>query len=257
MGRLSKAKGPSRLAFLLVLRTIAFFALRQRCSRWRWRLAPSRTALIFQNPIDQKLFQSSFPNVPASQIHLIPGSGVPSRYLQRNRENPLNQCWRPGTEPIVCDLLFCARLLRSKGIDTFLELSGLLDGHRFSVFGAVDPSSKDSLLSGDLPHLQKQHPHVSFAGSQPDPLLHFNSDFPVLLVPSTYGEGLPRAVVEAMTLGIPVIISRVATRGIFSSSTVYVADGDSVSDYLHCFDQLLADHLSGHLQQRLRQAVLC
>ena len=60
-----------------------------------------------------------------------------------------------------------------------------------------------------------------------------------------------RAVVEALALGIPVITSRVATCGIFSSSTVYVSDGDSVTDYLKCFDQLLSDNLAGNLQQRL------
>ena len=252
MGRLSKAKGPSRLAFLAVLRIIAFFAFRQRYSRWRWRSASSRTALIFQNPIDQKLFQASLPNVPASQIHLIPGSGVPSRYLQRINKNPLNHWWIPDAKPVVCDLIFCARLLRSKGIFTFLDLSRLLDRHRFSVFGAVDPSSKDSLLSSDLSVLHKQYPQINFFGSEPDPLMHINSNFPVLLVPSSYGEGLPRAVVEAFSLGIPVIISRAATCGIFSSSTVYVADGDSAIDYLKCFEQLLADHSAGHLQQRLQ-----
>jgi len=252
MGRLSKAKGHSRVAFLLVLRIIAFFALRQRYSRWHWGAAPFRTALIFQNPIDQKLFHSFLPNVPPSQIHLIPGSGVPSHYLERSLENSMNHWLMPYVEPTTCDLLFCARLLRSKGICTFLELSELLDGHRFCVFGEVDPSSKDSLLSADLPALQQLHPQVNFAGSQPDPLLNLASDFPVLLVPSNYGEGLPRAVVEALSLGIPVIMSRDATCGIFSSSTVYVADNDSPSDYLRCFDQLLMDHVTGRLQSRLQ-----
>ena len=57
LGRLSKASGFSRMAFLLVLK-ITFFSAYQRCSRWCWKSAPSRTALIFQNPVDQKLFQN-------------------------------------------------------------------------------------------------------------------------------------------------------------------------------------------------------
>ena len=253
MGRLSKARGPSRLAFLLVLRSIAFFAVRQRGSRWRWRLAPQRTALIFQNPIDQQLFQAALPNFPEGQTHLIPGSGVPVRYLQpRLVQPPVNQWWTAAAEPPRCELLFCGRLLRSKGIGTCLELAALLDGHRFTVFGGVDPSSKDSLLSTDLPALQHQHPNVTFAGSQADPLLQLHSPFPVLLVPSNYGEGLPRAVVEALALGIPVICSRAATCGIFSEATVYIAAGDAPGDYLRCFDQLLADHGAGRLQPRLQ-----
>ncbi len=92
---------------------------------------------------------------------------------------------------------------------------------------------------------------MTFAGSQADPLLKLHAAFPVLLVPSKYGEGLPRAVVEALALGIPVITSQDATCGIFQQSTVYIANGDGPCDYLSCFDQLLDDHLAGRLQTRL------
>lgn len=254
MGRLSKSKGLSRLAFLMVLRTIAFFAVRQRSTRWRWRISPHRTALIFQNPIDKQLFQAALPNFPSRQIHLIPGSGVPARYLEVTPSLQLKQQWLsqiPSSAPHCCDLLFCGRLLRSKGIATFLDLATLLVDHRFIVFGGVDPSSKDSLLSSDLPTLQRQHPNVVFAGSQPDPLLKLAAAYPILLVPSNYGEGLPRAVVEALALGIPVISSRAATCGIFSDELVYIADGDVPGDYLRCFDQLLVDFESGRLCPRL------
>jgi glycosyltransferase involved in cell wall biosynthesis len=252
MGRLSRSKGPSRLAFLLVLRSIAFFAVRKRRSRWRWLLSPRRTGLIFQNPIDQHLFQAALPNLPVTQNHLILGSGVPERYLRpRPVQQPVNQWWLPPAVQPHCELVFCGRLLRSKGIGTFLELAALLDGHGFTVFGGVDLSSKDSLRSGDLSALQ-QHPNLAFAGCQLDPLLQLQACYPVLLVPSNYGEGLPRAVVEALALGIPVISSRAATCGIFSEATVYIAAGDTPGDYLRCFDQLLVDHGAGRLQPRLQ-----
>jgi hypothetical protein len=144
MGRLSKSKGLSRLAFLLVLRSIAFFAVCQRSSRWRWRRAPQRTSLIFQNPIDKHLFQAALPNFPASQTSLVLGSGVPARYLQSHEvPSELNQWWLPAAADTPrCDLLFCARLLRSKGIGTFLKVSELLNGHRFTVFGELIPPAK-------------------------------------------------------------------------------------------------------------------
>lgn len=253
MGRLSKFKGPSRLIFILVLNTIAFFAARQRCSRWRWSSAFLRTAFIFQNPIDRELFQAVLPNVPVGHIHLIPGSGVPARYLRPSAvQPPVNHWWSSVAQAPSCELLFCGRLLRSKGIGTFLELSALLYGHSFTVFGGVDPSSKDSLSTADVSTLKHLYPNVTFRGSQPDPMLQLHAAFPVLLVPSNYGEGLPRAVVEALALGIPVICSRSATCGIFSAETVYVAEGDAPGDYLRCFEQLLSDHGAGYLQQRLK-----
>jgi glycosyltransferase involved in cell wall biosynthesis len=167
-------------------------------------------------------------------------------------QQPVNQWWVPPAEQPRCELLFCGRLLLSKGIGTFLELAALLDGHRFTVFGGVDPSSKDSARSGDLPALQHQHPNLAFAGSQTDPLLQLQAAYPILVVPSNYGEGLPRAMVEALALGIPIISSRAATCGIFSEATVYIAAGDTPGDYLRCFDQLLADHGAGRLQPRLQ-----
>lgn len=253
MGRLSKLQGLPSLIFRLLLRIIAFFAIRQRSSRWHWRVVPRRTALIFQNPIDYQLFMSVLPNFPTALIALIPGSGVPARYLQSYVMRPQEfQFWRLASETPKCELLFCGRLLRSKGIDTFLELADLLDRHHFTVFGGVDPSSKDSLLSVDLPKLQLQHQNVTFAGNQTDPLLNIHSAFPVLLVPSNYGEGVPRAVVEALAQGIPVISSIGATCGIFSDSIVYIADGDSPANYLRCFDELLADHIAGRLKLRIQ-----
>ena len=253
MGRLSKSKGLSRFAFLLVLRTIAFFAVRQRSSRFCWRLSPRRTSLIFQNPIDQQIFQKALPKLKVTQNYLIPGSGVPARYLQPGlSQKPVNNWWLPPAQQPRCELLFCGRLLRSKGIFTFLELAAQLDDHRFKVFGAVDLSSNDSLLNGELSSLQQQHPNLVFVGSQPDPLLNLDADYPVLIVPSNYGEGLPRAVLEAFSLGIPVISSKSATCGIFSEANVYISSGDDPGDYVSCFDQLLADHASGRLQSRLQ-----
>jgi glycosyltransferase involved in cell wall biosynthesis len=262
MGRLSKAQGPLRLAFVLVLRSIAFFAVCQRCSRWRWSVAPRRTAFIFQNPIDRSLFEAALPHLSRSQNHLIAGSGVPGTYLPALAEQALpellpNQWWQPPSEQRLsadpgCELLFCGRLLRSKGIGTFMEIAALLDGHHFTVFGAVDPSSSDSLFTAELSALQRQHSNVDFVGTQRDPLLHLQVPYPVLLVPSNYGEGLPRSVAEALALGIPVISSRAATCGIFDGSTVYIAEGDAPGDYLHCFDQLLADHAAGRLIPRLQ-----
>ncbi|QNI95403.1 glycosyl transferases group 1 family protein [Synechococcus sp. A15-127] len=263
MGRLSKARGPSRLAFVFVLRSIAFFSVRQRRSRWRWGTAPDRTAFIFQNPIDRSLFEAALPHLSTSRNYLIPGSGVPGAYLAptagaHNSVNDLPNHWwsqplgpRHCTVP-TCELLFCGRLLRSKGIVTFLEVADLLAAQHFTVFGGIDPSSRDSLLSAELPDLQRQHPNVVFSGSQRDPLLHLKVPYPVLVVPSNYGEGMPRSVAEALVLGIPVISSRAATCGIFDASTVYIAEDDDPGDYLHCFDQLLADHAAGQLLTRLQ-----
>lgn len=252
MGRLSKATGFSRLGFLMVLRAITFLSFRQRCSRWSWLLASRRSAFVFQNPNDQQLFQSSVPGQSLPPSFLILGSGVPLAYLQPRPEGSLIPWSSPASHPPRCEFLFCARLLRSKGIGIFLELSSLLPGHRFTVFGGLDPSSQDSLRPADLLAFERQYPNVTLAGTQRDPLLGLQAEHPVLVVPSQYGEGLPRAVVEALALGIPVLSSRSATCGVFPDSTVYVADGDATGDYLRCFERLLSDYAALRLPDRLQ-----
>ena len=211
--------------------------------------SPLRTALIFQNPIDKTLFQTALPNVSntnSSHTWLC----VPTRFFDSGPCQPVNRWCSDPIRPPVCDLLYCGRLLRSKGIGTFLELTQL-ETHRFTAFGGIDLSSKDSLSSHDLSRLRQEHTNVFFAESQDDPLLNLHADFPVLLVPSNYGEGLPRAVVEALALRIP-HISRSASCGIFSSDIVYISDGDSSADYEDCLDQLLADYSSGLLHSRIQ-----
>ena len=38
-----------------------------------------------------------------------------------------------------------------------------------------------------------------------DPLLNHHNDRSIFVIPSNYGEGLPRAIIEALSLEIPVI----------------------------------------------------
>ena len=265
MGRLARSKGLSRLVFVLILRSIVFFSMRQRCSRFVWKSSNYRTSFIFQNPNDLSLFEKYLPYVPASQMFLIPGSGVPESYFPDKKVSVLaslshHHRWLssphfPSDSDPVCDVFFCGRLLRSKGIELFLEISRLTN-HKFTVFGGIDTSSQDSLNDHDLSFSRTNYNNISFAGIKNDPLLSLKSDFPILVVPSNYGEGLPRAIAEALALGIPVICSKSSTCGIFDHRIVYIAEGDEPGHYLDCIQQLLVDFKIGNLPSRLQAGFL-
>ena len=47
------------------------------------------------------------------------------------------------------------------------------------------------------------------------------NNFPILIVPSIYGEGLPRGILEAMILNIPVVSSK-ASCNFFDDSMIYI-----------------------------------
>ena len=53
------------------------------------------------------------------------------------------------------NFIYCARLLKSKGILTFIEIAKLLPDYKFLVFGDIDPSSKDSLTLAQVNMLSK------------------------------------------------------------------------------------------------------
>ena len=65
---------------------------------------------------------------------------------------------------------------------------------------------------------------------------------------------MPRAVIEALILGIPVICSQSATCGIFSDSFLYISSGDSVEDYEECIRRLLHDFEIGILPEKIARA---
>ena len=252
MGRLSRSSGFSNFVFRKVLGLIIFFSLRQRCSRWSWNLSPARSVFIFQNELDRSFLMQLLSSRDSLQNLVILGSGVPSRYLESSNQSFANNYTSESIDLSRLEPIYCGRLLRSKGILTFLEISSCFKQNSFKVFGSVDPSSTDSLLLSELSEYSSKFPNVQFCGNRIDPLLHLDSDFPVLIVPSCYGEGLPRAVLEALALNIPVIMSDSSTCGLFTDDIVYVSKGASPEDYLECIDLLFADWRSGELLRKLQ-----
>ena len=70
--------------------------------------------------------------------------------------------------------------------------------NEFVVFGGTDSSSRDSLGSNEIKNIKEENINIKFMGKIDNPLLFQNYDFPILIVPSSYGEGLPRAIAEAL-----------------------------------------------------------
>ena len=84
MGRLSKSKGVKLIFLKIILNLISYFAIRQRNSRFSWGVNPSKSFLIFQNPLDIEMFEAHVPNLNNEFKKLIPGSGLPVNYFEKN-----------------------------------------------------------------------------------------------------------------------------------------------------------------------------
>jgi glycosyltransferase involved in cell wall biosynthesis len=130
---------------------------------------------------------------------VIKGAGVnPSIFFPASQSVPL-----PPEGRII--ILFASRLLKAKGLDVFIEtarhFSGQSDLH-FMVAGMVEPHDPDGCRLEDL----QQEDAIEFVGEVSDVAGLLRQSHLVCL-PTRYGEGIPRILIEAAACGLPCIAS--------------------------------------------------
>lgn len=148
-------------------------------------LAGGKTRVIFQNPDDRQLFVERG-LVEPHKTRIIRGSGVDETVFQPCRENT--------TEPPV--VLFAGRLLWRKGIGEFVEVARRLRGKaRFRVVGYEEETSPLNVSSAQLASWQAEG-LIEWLGARADmPAVY--RDCNIVCLPSTYGEGVPKVLIEA------------------------------------------------------------
>jgi glycosyltransferase involved in cell wall biosynthesis len=157
---------------------------------YRLALRHRRMRIIFQNREDR----AALPWLAESDCVQIPGSGVDT------------EVFRPGAnESRTPAVLFAARMLYTKGVGEFVSAARLIREKgtraRFLLAGEPDP---DNPASVPLEQLQAWHSAgiVEYLGRREDmPAVFAEAD--VFCMPSYYGEGLPKVLVEASAAGIP------------------------------------------------------
>ncbi|WP_394889455.1 glycosyltransferase family 4 protein [Mesorhizobium sp. AaZ16] len=103
--------------------------------------------------------------------------------------------------PPSMKILFASRLLKSKGLDAFVEAARHYSGNskvEFLVAGMVEPHDPDRYA----PELLERESAIEFLGEVYDmPELLRNVD--LVCLPSRYGEGIPRILIEAAASAVP------------------------------------------------------
>lgn len=147
--------------------------------------AGANTKMIFQNPDDRRTFLERR-LVKAEKTSVIRGSGVDEEVFSPRAENT-------SELPVA---LFAGRLLWQKGLGDFVEAARRLHGKaRFRVAGYEETTSP---LNVPAAQLQSWHDNglIEWLGNCDDmPAVYADSN--VVCLPSTYGEGVPKVLIEA------------------------------------------------------------
>ena len=166
-------------------------------SALRWALRRSRSHTIVQNPDNARFVESL--GVRPERISLVPGAGVDV------------QCFRPQPEPQgPVRVTMVSRLLRDKGVREFVDAATLVRNARddivFTLVGTPDDGNPSSVSS--------QHVR-SWADAGLLEWWGYRADIADVLASShiavlpSYGEGMPKTLLEAAACGRPIVATDV------------------------------------------------
>jgi glycosyltransferase involved in cell wall biosynthesis len=114
-----------------------------------------------------------------------------------------------GCTPEGCTMALVGRMLRSKGVlDAVAAVRALrAEGLVVNLLlaGAADPDSRDSLSDAELAVLGRE-PGIAWLGHVAD-VRDVWRRAAIALLPSSYGEGVPKALLEAASCGRPIVAS--------------------------------------------------
>lgn len=162
---------------------------------------------IFQNEDDVRQFIEAG-IVDENKTKVVLGSGISTKIFDKTRfsdrkNNDLKIEFGIKKSEIVVTMV--SRIIRSKGVFEFVEAAKMVRSQnqnvRFLLIGSEDLDSLDQLNSQELVMLKES---VIWPGSRQDiPSILAASD--IFILPTALREGIPRVLLEAAAVGLPII----------------------------------------------------
>jgi glycosyltransferase involved in cell wall biosynthesis len=169
----------------------------QRVSKVLYRTALTwPSTVFFQNEVDRSHFIDAG-LVSASRTQRLPGSGV-----DVDRFSP---CGKPQPGPFR--FLLVARLLWAKGVGEFAQAARIVKAQHpeveFTLAGFIDEGNAAAVPRATIEDWQ-QEGLLTYLGSFDD-MVPVYAQADCVVLPSYYREGVPRSLLEAASMGKPVI----------------------------------------------------
>jgi glycosyltransferase involved in cell wall biosynthesis len=176
----------------------------------------------FLNNEDAKIFISER-IVKIEKMKVLPGEGINTDYFSPDTKTP------PGNrEPTPFTFLMSTRLLKSKGIGVFVDAARILKNKnyevKFELIGFFEHHHPDSVPKEDLKKWE-QEGLIHYGGFAKDVRPHLKKA-DCLVFPSFYNEGVPRCLMEAASMELPIITSfnRGCKEVVLNNSNGYVCN---------------------------------
>lgn len=188
-------------------------------------ISTKKAIFIFENHDDLKYFK--FRNIIKNNGIVIEGAGVDI------------ETYCPIKDPQPNSVLFAARLLEDKGLDILIESVKQLKADNvncsLNVAGIIDNDVNGAISLDEIIKLDESS-DINWLGTCDDMVNIINSNS-VVCLPTRYGEGVPRILIEAASCARPIIATNV------SGCKEIIKDG--VNGYLISVNDTtsLAEHL--------------
>lgn len=162
---------------------------------------------IFQNHDDARQFIEA--GILSSQkVMVIPGSGVSTQLFAQEQVSDAKKAELRKELQIQPDkivITMVSRIIKSKGVFEFMSAAQEVITHypnaRFLLVGPEDNESLDRLNADELKQLKQV---VTWLGSRQD-ISSILAVSDIFVLPSAYREGMPRVLLEAASMGLPIV----------------------------------------------------
>jgi glycosyltransferase involved in cell wall biosynthesis len=175
----------------------------KRIVSFLYRMALKKAMEVwFLNEEDANLFiQRKL--VSPQKIKILPGEGINTDFFSPQTNKPV-------ARTKAFQFLMATRLLKTKGVGIFVEAAGILGKKyrdvRFELIGFFEKNHPDSISESELKYWQRKG-IIQYSGFARD-VRPFLRQADCFVFPSFYHEGIPRCLLEAAAMEVPIITSQ-------------------------------------------------
>lgn len=155
--------------------------------------------VFFQNDNDYNLMVKKYRIVSETNCSILPGSGVDLNHFK--------YCKPPSTGTF--EILFIGRMIKPKGV---LELMNAVirlreegfNNFNLSLYGSFESDNPEAIDKSFFDNFINKFPFIHYKGMS-DEIRSVINNSNLIVLPSYYGEGTPKSLLEALACGRPII----------------------------------------------------